>query len=70
MTVSSIFTSSGMRLSPSSSKRPGPTARTLPSWGFSFAVSGMTRPEAVICSASSGWTRIRSSSGLMVTATV
>ena len=57
-------------LSPSSSKRPGPTARTLPSWGFSFAVSGMTRPEAVVCSASSGWTTMRSSSGLMETDTV
>jgi hypothetical protein len=37
--------------------------------GFSLAVSGMTSPEAVVCSASSGWTRMRSSSGLIVTAT-
>jgi hypothetical protein len=50
--------------------RPGPTARTLPSWGFSLAVSGMTRPEAVVCSASRVWTRMRSSRGLMLTDTM
>src|SRR5882757_2417451 len=49
--------------------RPGPMARTLPSWGFSLAVSGMTRPEAVVVSASLAWTRILSSSGLMFTLT-
>ena len=49
--------------------RPGPTARTSPSWGFSFAVSGMTRPDAVVCSASSVRTTTRSSSGLMETDT-
>src|SRR6476646_8314391 len=47
MTVSPTFTSSGTRL-PLSSMRPGPTATTVPSWGFSLAVSGMTRPEAVV----------------------
>src|SRR5690625_6150707 len=53
--------------SPLSSKRPAPTATTSPSWGFSLAVSGMTRPEAVVCSASSGLTTTRSSRGLMET---
>ena len=38
---------------------------TLPSWGFSWAVPGRTIPEAVTCSASTVWTTIRSSSGLM-----
>src|SRR5215813_1470514 len=66
-TTSPTLTSIGTRLVPASSNRPGPTAMTLPSWGFSFAVSGMTRPEAVVCSASSGRTTIRSSSGLMAT---
>src|SRR5580693_466193 len=65
-TTSSTLTSTGTR-APLSSKRPGPTARTLPSWGFSFAVSGMTSPDAVTCSASSGETTIRSSSGLRTT---
>src|SRR5665811_305486 len=45
MTLSPMLTSRGTRL-PLSSTRPGPIARTLPSWGFSLAVSGMTRPEA------------------------
>src|SRR6201999_2702504 len=65
-TTSPTWTSTGTR-APLSSKRPGPTARTLPSWGFSFAVSGITSPDAVTCSASSGWTTIRSSSGLRTT---
>src|SRR5918993_3118248 len=68
ITTSPSATSSGTRL-PLSSIRPGPVARTLPSCGFSLAVSGMTRPDAVVCSASSGSTRIRSSSGLIVTDT-
>src|SRR5664279_2953472 len=68
MTLSPMLTSRGTRL-PLSSTRPGPIARTLPSWGFSLAVSGMTRPEAVVCSASSGLTTIRSSRGLMLTDT-
>src|SRR3954447_16352827 len=66
MTTSPTFTSSGTRL-PLSSMRPGPTAMTVPSWGFSLAVSGMTRPEAVVVSASLAWTTTRSSSGLMLT---
>src|ERR1700683_1548179 len=66
-TTSPTFTSIGTRLVPASSKRPGPTARTSPSWGFSFAVSGITSPEAVVCSASSVRTTIRSSSGLITT---
>src|SRR5690349_1497803 len=66
-TTSPTLTSTGTRLVPASSKRPGPTARTSPSWGFSLAVSGITRPDAVVCSASSGLTTIRSSSGLITT---
>src|SRR6185312_10832289 len=68
MTLSPTETSSGTRW-PLSSIRPGPTERTSPSWGFSLAVSGMTRPEAVVCSASRALTTIRSSSGLMETDT-
>src|SRR4051794_32208444 len=68
MTLSPTATSSGTRL-PLSSTRPGPIARTSPSWGFSFAVSGMTRPEAVVCSASTALTTMRSSSGVMLTDT-
>src|SRR6476620_7334577 len=59
-----------MRSSPSSFQRPGPTARTSPSWGFSLAVYGMTRPDAVVCSASTDLTTMRSSSGLMETDTI
>src|SRR5580658_842214 len=66
-TMSPTLTSMGTRLEPASSKRPGPTARTSPSWGFSLAVSGITSPDAVVCSASSGLTTIRSSSGLITT---
>src|SRR3954470_18562386 len=69
MTLSPTEMSSGMRSSPSSFHRPGPTAMTSPSWGFSFAVSGITRPEAVVSSASRVLTRMRSSSGLMLTDT-
>src|SRR5262245_36494770 len=66
MTTSPSDTSIGTRL-PLSSTRPGPTARTLPSWGFSLAVSGMTMPDAVVVSASLACTTILSSSGLMFT---
>src|SRR4051795_5377031 len=66
MTVSPTLTSSGTRW-PLSSIRPGPMARTVPSCGFSLAVSGITMPEAVVCSASLACTRIRSSSGLIAT---
>src|SRR5919107_1376843 len=68
MPLSPTATSRGTRL-PLSSMRPGPIARTSPSWGFSLAVSGMTSPEAVVSSASSGLTTIRSSRGLMLTDT-
>src|SRR5947208_4910028 len=61
MTLSPIFTSIGMRCP--SSNRPGPTAMTSPSWGFSLAVSGITIPETVVCSSSLGSTAMRSSSG-------
>src|SRR6478735_4934669 len=70
MTLSPTLTSSGTRSVPLSLKRPGPTARTSPSCGFSLAVSGMTRPDAVVCSASRDLTTMRSSSGLMATDTV
>src|SRR6185312_6045885 len=66
MTVSPTLTSIGTRL-PLSSMRPGPTARTVPSCGFSLAVSGITMPDAVVVSASFAWTRMRSSSGLIAT---
>src|SRR3954464_5532957 len=46
-----------------SARRPGPTARTSPCWGFSLAVSGMTRPLAVFSSDSFGFTTMRSSRG-------
>src|SRR5205807_131726 len=62
MTRSPTLTSIGMRCP--SSNRPGPTAMTSPSWGRSLAVSGMTRPEAVVSSSSSGCTAMRSSSGV------
>src|SRR4051794_17342695 len=52
-----------MRL-PSSSSLPSPTASTLPFWGFSFAVSGRTMPEAVVASSSTALTIRRSPSGL------
>src|SRR6266511_6166378 len=61
MTVSPTFTSIGTRCP--SSNRPGPTAMTSPSWGFSLAVSGITMPETVVCSYSLGSTAMRSSSG-------
>src|SRR3954462_970102 len=46
-----------------SERRPGPTASTSPCWGFSLAVSGITRPDAVFSSASLGRTTMRSSRG-------
>src|ERR1700752_3418083 len=67
MTVSPSDTSTGIRFAPSSSHRPGPTATTVPSCGFSLAGSGMTRPDAVVVSASLACTRILSSSGLIFT---
>src|SRR3954465_4444014 len=66
MTTSPTLTSSGTRL-PLSSMRPGPTAMTVPSCGFSLAGSGGTTPEGVVVSASLAWTTTRSSSGLMLT---
>src|SRR3954453_4565451 len=64
-TLSPTLTSSGTRLP--SATPPGPTARAVPSWGFSLAVSRITGPEAVVVSASLAWTTMRSSSGLMAT---
>src|SRR5262245_37807738 len=60
---SPAFTSRGMTL-PSSLIFPLPTATTLPSWGFSFAVSGMMMPPVLFCSCSSSRLTIsRSASG-------
>src|SRR3954454_10689062 len=53
-----------MRLPVSSLSLPSPTANTLPFWGFSFAVSGRTIPEAVVASSSTALTITRSPSGL------
>src|SRR5437899_61508 len=51
-------------ISPVCSERfPRPTARTSPCWGFSLAVSGMTKPLAVVSSDSPGLTTMRSSRG-------
>ena len=63
-TVSPSLTPTGVA-SPLSLVRPGPTATTVASCGFSLAESGMTRPEAVVVSASTICTRTRSSRGLM-----
>src|SRR5690242_2817375 len=52
-----------MRL-PSSSSLPSPAARTLPFCGFSLAVSGRTRPLAVVSSSSTARTIKRSPRGL------
>src|ERR1041385_2057772 len=49
---------------PSSSNRPEPSAMTLPSLGFSLAVSGRTMPPAVFSSASRRRTRILSPRGV------
>ena len=49
--------------SPSSSRAPGPTERTLPRCGFSFAVSGSTMPLIVISSSSRTSTIRRSPKG-------
>src|SRR4029450_1234855 len=62
-TVSPSLTSTGMSSPVCSDRLPGPTARTSPCWGFSWAVSGMTSPEAVFSSDSPGLTTIRSSRG-------
>jgi len=61
-TRSPTLTSSGIRL-PLSSRRPAPTATTLPSSGFSFAVSGMMMPPLTFSSASTLFTRMRSCRG-------
>ena len=41
----SPFLTSGLIFSPLSLVSPGPTATTSPSWGFSFAVSGIYIPD-------------------------
>src|SRR5437870_7064713 len=58
-TLSSIGT-----LVPLSRILPVPTASTMPSWGFSLAVSGRTIPLLVFSSFSTGLTTTRSPNGL------
>src|SRR5437867_1532507 len=53
-----------MRWPVSGWRSPGPTARTRPSWGFSFAVSGRTIPLFVISSRSRALMTTREPSGL------
>src|SRR6266852_6549790 len=60
--LSPALTSSGIFL-PSSVTLPLPTAMTLPSWGFSLAVSGMMIPPFLISFSSSRSTRRRSCNG-------
>src|SRR3989441_154181 len=60
--LSPALTSSGTFL-PSSVTLPLPTAMTLPSWGFSFAVSGMMIPPFLTSFSSSRSTRRRSCNG-------
>src|SRR5690606_30276039 len=59
---SPALTSSGTSL-PASSRAPEPTAMISPSWGFSFAVSGMMIPPLVFSSDSTRRTTTRSCSG-------
>src|SRR6266404_4800914 len=56
------FTSRAIFL-PSSFTFPLPTAMTLPSWGFSLAVSGMMMPPFLTSFSSSRLTRMRSCNG-------
>src|SRR5271165_4417336 len=48
---------------PSSSRLPWPTAMTSPSWGFSFAESGMMMPCRVVSCSSIRFTTMRSYRG-------
>ena len=61
-TRSPFLTSMARRL-PSSVMRPGPTATTSPSWGFSLAVSGMMMPPRTVSFSSMRRTRMRSARG-------
>src|SRR5262249_45875792 len=61
--ISSPSSRSILMYSPSSSRAPGPTARTRPRCGFSFAVSGSTMPLTVVSSSSRTSTVKRSPSG-------
>src|SRR5256712_8155634 len=63
-TGSPSLSSTGMRWPVSGCRSPGPTARTLPSCGFSLAVSGRTIPLFVISSRSRPLTTTREPSGL------
>ena len=61
--ISSPSSTSIWMYSPSSSRGPGPTARTRPRCGFSFAVSGSTMPLDVVSSSSRTSTIRRSPRG-------
>src|ERR1017187_4761421 len=61
-TRSPFFTSNGMSF-PSSSRLPVPRAITLPSWGFSLAVSGIMIPPFFTSCSSTGCTSTRSPNG-------
>ena len=52
---------------PCSARRPSPRAITVPSRGFSFALSGRTMPPAVTSAASRRFTRTLSPRGWMAT---
>src|SRR6266403_557474 len=65
-TLSPFFTVKSTFL-PSSFTLPVPRATTLPSCGFSFAVSGMMIPPFLVSCSSSGCTSTRSPSGFTFT---
>src|SRR5579863_4865816 len=66
--LSPAFTSRGNTL-PSSLDLPLPTETTSPSWGFSFALSGIMMPPRMVSPSSKRRTRIRSWSGVKVVVT-
>src|SRR6266496_486356 len=68
-TRSPFLTSNGIFF-PSSLVLPVPRAMTMPSWGFSLAVSGMMMPPFLVSFSSAGSTRRRSPRGLMFSAIV
>ncbi|SPE30319.1 hypothetical protein SBA5_780022 [Candidatus Sulfotelmatomonas gaucii] len=67
-TRSPAFTSRGNTF-PSSFDLPLPTEMTSPSWGFSFALSGMMIPPRMVSVSSIRRTRMRSCSGVNLVAT-
>ena len=53
---------------PASDVLPGPTATTVPCWGFSWAVSGKMIPPEYTSYAGAASTKIRSDSGFILKA--